>query len=565
MVSSKPRGPSHLFFRRTLLLLVLLVGPVSAQTKHPLEPPPTGSPRETIETFLSSVEDVWRQVLGQDLGHDSRAAYMELERAVDRAKRTLDFSELPVETRREVGNEKGVQLYEVLCRIELPPLSEIPGPAEVKEQELESWTIPHTEITLRRVAEGPRTGEFLFSKETIARVEEFYEHVEHLPYLRKPPIENLRQWRSVYGGWRISRNLVDGLPARFRTLLGGQAVWKWIALGLIGVVFVVTALVVFRLTRRGARPAGIRSHSVELVFPLALYGMSVLAARVLTVDINFTGDFGSVAHLSLLAIAYLALGWAVWLLGLLGSELIIASPRVRAESLDADLIRLAGQVVGVAGATAIVFHGANRLGVPVVGVIASLSVGGLAVALAAQDTLRSLLASMTILMDQPYRVGERIIVDGHDGFVQRIGLRSTRILKLNGSVTSIPNEVIATKDVENVGRRGSVRRLAKLRLASDTPAAKLEEAVEIVRELLRDHEGMPEGKPARVFFDEFNDDSFSLLVCYWYAPPDYWASLEFAQRFNLDLVRRFEAAGIQLAPPTSRMELVGEGGRPRPA
>ena len=212
----------------------------------------------------------------------------------------------------------------------------------------------------------------------------------------------------------------------------------------------------------------------------------------------------------------------------------------------------------------LIFQGATAVGIPLVGVVASVSIGGLAVALAAQDTLKNLLGSLMIFIDQPYRVGERIIAGEHDGVVEQIGLRSTRIRQLDGHLTSIPNEKMATLDIENVERRKHIRRKTQLRIATGTPREKVEEAIAIVKEILSDHEGMSAADPPRVYFHEFNPDSLSIILFYWYAPPDYWAFCEFGERINLEIVRRFADAGIALAPPTTKMEITRSEGEPAP-
>jgi MscS family membrane protein len=86
--------------------------------------------------------------------------------------------------------------------------------------------------------------------------------------------------------------------------------------------------------------------------------------------------------------------------------------------------------------------------------------------------------------------------------------------------------------------------------------------VQIVRDILADHEGMPPENPPRVYFDEFNPDSLSIRMFYWYQPPDYWAFSEFSERVNLEIIRRFAEAGIALAPPTSRTQIADESGQP---
>jgi len=79
---------------------------------------------------------------------------------------------------------------------------------------------------------------------------------------------------------------------------------------------------------------------------------------------------------------------------------------------------------------------------------------------------------------------------------------------------------------------------------------------------LKDHEGMPTDRPPRVYFEEFNPDSLSIVIYYWYEPPDYWAFREFGERINLEIVRRFAEASIKLAPPTSTTQITNETGEP---
>jgi hypothetical protein len=91
-------------------------------------------------------------------------------------------------------------------------------------------------------------------------------------------------------------------------------------------------------------------------------------------------------------------------------------------------------------------------------------VGGLAIALAAQDSVNNLLGSLMIFMGQPYKAGQHIVVQGHDGFVEQIGLRCTKIRVLTGALTVIPNEKMANLDVENIGHRNFIRRQTSIRL-----------------------------------------------------------------------------------------------------
>jgi len=201
-------------------------------------------------------------------------------------------------------------------------------------------------------------------------------------------------------------------------------------------------------------------------------------------------------------------------------------------------------------------------GKPLSALLAGLGIGGLALALAAQDTLKNFFGSIMIMLDKPFTVGQRITAGGYDGTVEDIGFRSTRVRTLTGHLVTIPNEKLATDSVENIGRRPSIRRLTNITITYDTPPEKVEKAVSIVREILDNHEGMDPDFPPWVFFNEFNDTSLNILMIYWYFPPDYKAYLDFTERVNLEIMRRFEAEGIEFAFPTSTTYLAHDERRP---
>ena len=204
----------------------------------------------------------------------------------------------------------------------------------------------------------------------------------------------------------------------------------------------------------------------------------------------------------------------------------------------------------------------DNIGFDVSTLLAGLGVGGLAVALAAQDTLKNFIASIMILLDKPYRVGQRIVVKGHDGVVEEIGLRSTKMRLLTGHLTTIPNDEMARTDVENIGRRPHIRRLTNITITYDTPPEKVEKAVSIVLETLDNHEGMDPEFPPKAYFNEFNPASLNLLVLYWYHPADYWGFMEHSQRVNLQIMKAFEKEGIKFAFPTTTTYLTQDGGQP---
>jgi MscS family membrane protein len=201
-------------------------------------------------------------------------------------------------------------------------------------------------------------------------------------------------------------------------------------------------------------------------------------------------------------------------------------------------------------------------GKPLSALLAGLGIGGIAIALAAQDTLKNFFGSIMIMLDKPFSVGQRVLVENYDGVVEDIGFRSTRVRTLTGHLVTVPNEKMATNAIENVGRRPHIRRLTNITITYDTPPDKVERALEIIREILDNHEGMHPDFPPRVYFNEFNDTSLNIMMIYWYHPADYWAYVELSEKVNLKIMRAFEKEGIEFAFPTTTTYLAHDERRP---
>jgi len=170
--------------------------------------------------------------------------------------------------------------------------------------------------------------------------------------------------------------------------------------------------------------------------------------------------------------------------------------------------------------------------------------------------------SIMIMLDKPFVVGDRVVVEGADGPVEDIGFRCTRIRTLTGHLVAVPNEKMARVNIENIGQRPSIRRLTNITITYDTPPEKVERALTIVRQILENHEGMDPDFPPRVYFDEFNDASLNIIMIYWYFPPNYWDFLSFNERVNLQIMRAFEEEGIEFAFPTTTTYLAQDDRRP---
>ncbi len=203
----------------------------------------------------------------------------------------------------------------------------------------------------------------------------------------------------------------------------------------------------------------------------------------------------------------------------------------------------------------------NLTGVDIGPLLASLGVGGIAVALAAKDSIANFFGTLTIFFDRPFQVGHRVVIGKTDGVIESVGFRSTRIRTLDGHLVTVPNEGLVNTSIENIGMRPHIRWLNNLTITYDTPPEKVERAVAILREILDNHEGMHPDFPPRVYFNGFNDWSLNILMVAWYHPANYWDMQEWQQRTCLEILRRFNEEGIDFAFPSQTLYLANDDAR----
>jgi len=179
-------------------------------------------------------------------------------------------------------------------------------------------------------------------------------------------------------------------------------------------------------------------------------------------------------------------------------------------------------------------------------------IGGIAIAMAAKDTIANFFGSITIFTDHPFQIDELIRVNGHLGVVKEVGFRSTRIQTLEGNLITIPNNTMANTDIENVSKRPYIRRTSNLTITYDSGCDKTKKAVEIVKDILANtpEVNLVASNPPRVYFSDFNDWSLNIYMTYWVVPADFWVYNEVNERVNFELMKRFEAEGIDFAFPT---------------
>jgi MscS family membrane protein len=195
---------------------------------------------------------------------------------------------------------------------------------------------------------------------------------------------------------------------------------------------------------------------------------------------------------------------------------------------------------------------AQNLQINITGAIASLSIGGLAIGLAAQDTLANLFGAVAVYMDKPFRIGDRIKVESVEGTVETIGLRSTRVSNLDGHHVAIPNKIMGNAIITNVTRRPIIRTEMNIGLTYDTPVEKVKRATAILEEVFRAH---PKTGDLIISFNKFNDWALNIFVVHVWNDTDVKEHFAALQQLNLQVKARFDTEAIEFAFPTQTVHV----------
>ncbi|HTO94870.1 MAG TPA: mechanosensitive ion channel family protein [Bacteroidota bacterium] len=189
----------------------------------------------------------------------------------------------------------------------------------------------------------------------------------------------------------------------------------------------------------------------------------------------------------------------------------------------------------------------ENLGISVTGLVAGLGVGGIAVALALQNILGDLFASLSIVLDKPFVIGDFIVVDDHVGSVEHVGLKSTRLRSLSGEQIVCANSDLLKSRIRNFKRMYERRIVFSLGVTYQTSHAALTAIPGMIRSIVQ---GQPSTRFDRAHFREYGDSALLFEVVYFVTDPDYNRYMDIQQAINLEIYRQFADAGIEFAYPT---------------
>ncbi|MDG3002555.1 mechanosensitive ion channel family protein [Paludisphaera mucosa] len=540
---------------------------------------------ETLQNLPKMRLFLWQRDLaaGQgkeavDVPADFRSPYAMFHTFIDALKKgdpdaaagCLDLTDVPDPARPIVGRELAYKLKAVLDRSIFVIFQDLPDTSAGSPLA----AVVHREgrITMERKVEGVRKGHWLFNRATAQSLDRLYEAFESKPLVPeltaagRPP--EPPGFGLAPGLWVRSRT-----PAWLRTRLD---LWGWFSpalyqvvgaallVGLVVPAYSVVVAALDRLARALMRRRGAEADDREIagwaraagcaaVTWLLIQGVAALDLRMATAGALLAiliPAFWVLAAFS----AYQLIDPALRLVASPNANLDGASPLA---AMGLPVVALVLKIlVGALGLAAVL----KLFDFDVATVLAGLGIGGLAVALAAQDTLKNFFGSLMLIADRTFHVGDLVQIAGNEGVVESVGLRTTRIRGLDGSLLTIPNSDLTTAHIANFGAHSYRKFRTRITVTHGTPPERLVQFRDGILDLMRNHREVRPEK-IEVVVNALATSGIEILVQAQLDARDGHAELKTRDELILDILRLAERLGVAFDSPSIVVE---REGRPRP-
>lgn len=340
---------------------------------------------------------------------------------------------------------------------------------------------------------------------------------------------------------------------------GNTVLQYLIALGIIGAGYIVGKIAYYLIKNIILKFAEKTETKFDDILVNAIHGPLVFLLFVISLNISYRTLTLSDPILTFFerVTAVLVIINIVWFLIKFIDEMIVhyLEPLAAktASDLDDHLIPILRRVVKIILVIIAGIMILDDFGYNVNSILAGLGIGGLAFAFAAKDLLANMFGGVTIIADKPFKIGQRIRIDTYDGVVEEVGLRSTKIRTLDKTEVIIPNLKFTDQIIENITREPARKIKMTLGVVYNTPTKKLEQAIEIVKDVIEKHKLTT--KNYQVFFDEFGAYSLNIKVMYYINSKDGDIIFKTQNEINFEIKRRFEQYRIEFAFPTQTIEI----------
>ena len=494
------------------------------------------SPRETLKTFFSAFKPG---------GNPKNAAL------------TLNLSEVPLNIRSTVGIHDAFQLKEVIDRMVYVQYYQVPDDPESKTPfRLSQITTKFTgadadDAALIEIAPD-KNGYWRFTEDTVSVIGDLYQRWKDRPTTEGIIPTEAPIWTPFW-----FRQLFPPKLTNQHFLL---ADYQWLCLfALIFIGFILdrfTRFLLSRLVRGWLRIFDKDNDTIiegKIFRPMGLLVQGYIwyeGTKLLGLP-----DFAlSLLLIALQIFTVIAAIWTGFLLIDVGRHYLFRKARKTPSKFDDLLVQLLSKSLKVFVVCVGVLTAAQAFGLPIAGLLGGMGIGGAAIALASKDTFSNIFGSFTVLADRPFEVGDWVITNHVEGTVEAVGFRSTRIRTFYNSLVTLPNSLLTTTSVDNMGARRYRRINTSLGVQYNTTPEQIDAFCEGIRELIRRHPYTRKDY-YHVYFNQFSDSSLNILLYCFLECPDWAIELRERHRLFNDILRLAQKLKVEFAFPTRTLHM----------
>lgn len=504
---------------------------INGETREKLK-----NPRETMRTFIQAMDKI------------KTGSTNSFRDAIS----TLDLSQIDPSARQVMGKMTTERLINTIDRIAKINLANIPtyenGPKWFfrKQTVTSGENVYDVEIAIAKTPEGV----WRFSPETVTSIENFYSSLAHLKVVEG--VTEYRNWRS-----KIKEQMPEWTTEEFFILKKGQ----W--LGLVALMFVAFASFVivrfvatlylrYKVNRKSLDFAPEKQFKSTMPFGCLAFSITLLIGiRFLEFDVELLEIFIRASYIMTAVFSVWAALKTVDYISL-HFEKIAAGTANKFDDVLIPMLKKTTKVVVVALGAILVAH---SLTFDIASILAGLGIGGVAVALAAKDTISNLFGSVTVIIDRPFQIGDYVTLEKNiEGTVEQVGFRSTRLRTPNNSLVTLPNSVLANMAIDNYGMRRVRRYKTFLHLEYATPLVKIEEYCERIRYLIQLNP-LIQKENAIVTLFEITPSSLDIMLTVFFITDEYKTELSERHKFIYEILKIAEQIEVKFAFPTQTIFL----------
>lgn len=491
------------------------------------------SPRATMHTFIKAMDDV------KNKNKNSKLAFRE-------AMKTFNLINVEEKYQEMIGRQVAEHLINSIDRITKIDYSHIPDTEVGEKWYFRKQSIPDGENTIEAeiAIEKNSDGAWRFSSQTIETIGDLYGALSHLNVVNG--VLEYRTWKM-----RLKNALPRWASEDFFALTKGE----WLGLLATFIVSIVAlSLIRFFCTlyiRKIVRKQSLdfkESEHYRATLPFGLLGFFLVWMGSLNL---FEFDL-SIYNILMRAFYILIALSSVWSSLKIVDLISMHYKKVAkdtANKFDDALVPMLSKTAKVLVLSLGTILVAHSLTFDIASVLAGLGIGGVAVALAAKDTISNLFGSVTVIIDRPFLIGDYVLLDKNlEGTIEEVGFRSTRIRTPYQSLVTLPNNLLANMAIDNYGMRPSRRFKTILQLDLKTPVDKLEEFCERLKYLCQIHQ-MIENQNTQIFVNDISDHSINILFVVFFKTKVQEIELDERHKMLLEILKLSEAVGVKFFQP----------------